>query len=197
MRGADTRERVLGVARTMMQERGYNGFSYADVAAAVGITHVAVHHHFKAKADLGAAAMADYGKTFAEALDEAARNHADAAGRLRSFVDLFRRVLRQGDRVCLCGMLASEYATLPQAVQREVRSFFDRTEAWLAEVLEEGRTRGDLNFAGDARTAAAFLLASLEGALIAARTFGDERRLATAGEWLMAGLTKPKTSRVE
>lgn len=188
-RGTGTRERVIEVARTMMQERGYNGFSYHDVAAAVGVSHVAVHHHFKAKADLGAAAMAEYGKAFAEALAEVSRRHADAGARLRAFVGLFRRVLREGDRICLCGMLASEYTTLPEPVQREVRAFFERTEAWLVGILVDGLASGELRFAGKAAVVAASFLASLEGAMIAARTFGDERRFSAAGEWLVSGLT--------
>lgn len=189
-RGAGTRERVIEVARSMMQQRGFNGFSYNDVAAAVGVSHVAVHHHFKAKSDLGAAAMADYGRTFTEALTDAERRHPDAAGRLKAFMELFRRVLDEGDRLCLCGMLASEYVTLPESIRAEVRSFFERSEAWLAHVLEDGRERGQLSFDESPKVVAEALLASLEGALISARTFGDARRFVTASEWLVSGLTR-------
>ncbi|MDX2147497.1 MAG: TetR/AcrR family transcriptional regulator [Planctomycetota bacterium] len=183
-----TRQRLIEVARALMQERGYNGFSYLDVAAKVGISHVAVHHHFKTKADLGAAAMGDYAKSFAEALTLAEQRHHDAPARIHAFVELFRRVLLVGDRICLCGMLASEYATLPKAVRVEVRAFFELAESWLARVLEEGRRKGEVRLEGDAASTAASLFAGLEGALIAARTFDDASRFQAASAWLVAGL---------
>lgn len=67
---ASTRDRVLAVAIGLMQERGYNGFSFQDVAKQVGISHVAVHHHFASKATLAVAAMSAYTVNFRALLDE-------------------------------------------------------------------------------------------------------------------------------
>ena len=33
--------------------------------------------------------------------------------------------------MCLCGMLAAEYQTLPQPMQDAVIGFFDQNESWL------------------------------------------------------------------
>ncbi|MBV9920500.1 MAG: helix-turn-helix transcriptional regulator, partial [Pseudonocardia sp.] len=45
-----TRVRILDTAERMLQVRGYNGFSYGDVAGELGITRAALHYHFKGKA---------------------------------------------------------------------------------------------------------------------------------------------------
>jgi TetR/AcrR family transcriptional repressor of nem operon len=53
--GVPTRVRILDAAERMLQVRGYNGFSYGDVAEELGITRAALHYHFKGKAELGQA----------------------------------------------------------------------------------------------------------------------------------------------
>ena len=53
--GGDTRQRILDVAEQLLLERGYAGFSYQDIADAVGIRKASIHHHFPAKEDLGRA----------------------------------------------------------------------------------------------------------------------------------------------
>jgi hypothetical protein len=83
-------------------------------------------------------------------------------------------------------MLATEYLTLPAPVQREVRSFYEETEGWLAGVLRQGRKEEVFGFDGSAVVVAKTFLATLEGAMIAARTFDDESRLARAAGWVLA-----------
>ena len=68
------------MAERLVQVRGFNGFSYADVAAELKITKAALHYHFVGKAELGEALVARYATRFAEAL--AARGGAHAPKRL-------------------------------------------------------------------------------------------------------------------
>ena len=51
----DTPQRILDVAERLVQTRGFNGFSYADIADALKVTKASLHYHFRGKADLGAA----------------------------------------------------------------------------------------------------------------------------------------------
>lgn len=180
---------MLAAACDLMRARGYNGFTYHDVSAAVGVTHAAVHHYYPAKPDLAAAAVADYTARFSNRLADIAAANADPAGRLRAVAGLFAEALGAGDRVCLCGLLAAEYGTLPESVRETVRGFFTRTEAWLAGVLEVGRSEGRLRFDGAAESVAATYLTALEGALTAARVFGDGRRVTVVGDWFVLALT--------
>ena len=54
-----TANRILDVAERLVQLRGYNAFSYADVAKAVGIRKASLHYHFATKGDLGLALVED------------------------------------------------------------------------------------------------------------------------------------------
>ena len=47
--------------------------------------------------------------------------------------------------MCLCGMLAAEYQTLPPPMRDAVVGFFDINEAWLERVLDEGKAAGTLH----------------------------------------------------
>ncbi len=40
---------ILDVAEQLAQTRGYNGFSYADIAAQLGVTKASLHYHFPLK----------------------------------------------------------------------------------------------------------------------------------------------------
>jgi TetR/AcrR family transcriptional repressor of nem operon len=102
-RDAGTAARILDVAEQLVQVRGFNGFSYADVAAELGITKAALHYHFAGKADLGEALIARYASRFAEALagiDATAHGSAGAArARLAGLADLYLDVLLN-QRMC-------------------------------------------------------------------------------------------------
>src|SRR5215472_3290331 len=102
---ADTASRILDVAERLAQVRGFNGFSYADIAAELGITKAALHYHFAGKADLGEALIGRYADRFGQALAALSATEPTAAGKLRGYADLYLGVLRD-HRMCLCGILA-------------------------------------------------------------------------------------------
>jgi TetR/AcrR family transcriptional regulator, transcriptional repressor for nem operon len=185
----ETATRVLDIAERLVQVRGFNGFSYADIAGELGITKAALHYHFAGKADLGEALITRYTSKFAEALAVVDTTAPDAAARLAGYADLYLQVLRN-ERMCLCGMLAAEYQTLPQAMQDAVMRFFDQNERWLEGVLEEGRAEGVLEFAGPARGTARFIIGSLEGAMLIARPYGDNARFQAMVDSVLGSLIR-------
>ena len=184
---ADTSQRVLDVAERLVQTRGFNGFSYADVAAALGITKASLHYHFPTKADLGRRLIERYESRFLEALAAIDRSGADAREKLRRYATIYADVLR-ANRMCLCGMLASDYATLAKPVKDGVKHFFDSNEEWLTGVLEAGRKAGTLRFAGPPAVVAQALVGSLEGAMMLARSYGEVARFEAVAARLLAEL---------
>ena len=183
----DTAERILDVAERLVQVRGYNAFSYADIAGELGITKASLHYHFAGKAELGQALIARYTQRFAQALDEIDERSVPAPIKLTEYADLYAAALR-GERMCLCGMLAAEYTTLPASIRAAVVEFFDDNERWLAGVLDQGRTDDTLNFDGRAADTAQTIISGLEGAMLVARPYGDPGRFETTATTLLAGL---------
>jgi TetR/AcrR family transcriptional repressor of nem operon len=184
----DTAARILDVAERLVQSRGFNGFSYADVAAELKITKASLHYHFPGKAELGEALIARYAARFADALGEIDRRGGDAPAKLAAYASIYADVLRDR-RMCLCGMLAADYDTLAKPMQKAVIGFFDDNEAWLRDVLEQGRGEGSLRFGGSANDAAQALVSGLEGALLIARPYSDVARFQTATDRLLASVS--------
>jgi TetR/AcrR family transcriptional repressor of nem operon len=184
-----TAERILDVGEQLVQSRGYNAFSYADVAAELDLTKAALHYHFAGKAELGEALLNRYVTRFAEALAVIDAKPVDATSKLTSYGDLYLDVL-QRRRMCLCGMLAAEFETLPEPMRAIVIRFFKDNETWLSKVLAQGRKEGTLRFTGSTREAARFVVSALEGAMLVARPFGDTVRFRKAVSSLIAGLER-------
>ena len=189
---ADTGRRALDIAERLVQTRGFNGFSYADIAEALGVTKASLHYHFPSKADLGQRLIERYEAGFLETLRGIDKAQQGAAQKLRRYAKIYADVLR-ANRMCLCGMLASDYATLPKPMRERVRHFFDENERWLARVLEEGRKTGQLGFKGAPVELARIIVASLEGAMMLARSYGEPPRFDATAERVIAELESRKS----
>jgi TetR/AcrR family transcriptional repressor of nem operon len=185
--GTDTPSRILDVAEQLVQTRGFNGFSYADVAAELKITKASLHYHFRSKAELGEALVERYAARFAEALAAIDARDEGAPAKLEAYAQIYAGVLREG-RMCLCGMLAADYETLPQPMREAVIRFFDESESWLTRVLEQGEEEGTLRFSGSTSEAAQAIVSGLEGALLVARPYRDVGRFEAAARRLLGGL---------
>jgi len=184
-----TASRILDSGERLAQTRGFNGFSYADIAAELRITKASLHYHFATKADLGRALIARYAGRFDAALAQI--DSPDPELTLRKYVQLYESVLVR-DRMCLCGMLAAEYSALPSAMQNELRRFFDMNEAWLVQILERGRSAGSFRFDGSAIEAARMLTAGLEGGMLLSRSYEEPARFTAVARRLLAALTGPQ-----
>jgi TetR/AcrR family transcriptional repressor of nem operon len=183
----DTATRILDVAEKLVEVRGFNGFSYADVSSELNITNAALHYHFANKSDLGEALIARYTSRFDDALAAAESRTTDAPTRLKAYADLYLDVLR-GKRMCLCGMMAAEHETLPEPMQVAVLAFFTHNQAWLARVLKDGKAKGTITFHGSANETARTIIGTLEGAMLLARLFGNVASFRSATAHLLSGL---------
>ena len=182
-----TATRILDVAERLVQARGFNGFSYANVAAELGITKASLHYHFPGKAELGEALINRYARRFAEALRSIDEGGADVEARLAAYAELYAGVIRDR-RMCLCGMLAADYETLPSGMREAVVRFFDDNQAWLEQLLAEGQAAGAIRYDGQARDEAQLIISTLEGAMLVARPYGDADRFQTAARRLLSTL---------
>jgi TetR/AcrR family transcriptional repressor of nem operon len=182
-----TRSRILDAGERLVQVRGFNGFSYADVAAELSVTKASLHYHFPSKADLGEAIITRYAERFTDALAAIDGELTHAPAKLAAYANLYAEVLRE-ERMCLCGMLAAEYETIPSPIRSAVVGFLDDNEAWLVLVLEQGRGDGSLSFVGSTAVLARSIVSGLEGAMLVARPYRAVERFETAAAQLLASL---------
>lgn len=180
-----TSQQILDIAQRLVQTRGFNAFSYADIANELNVSKASLHYHFASKAKLGAKLIERYEAGIERALGEIDLAGGGAAAKLRRYVDIYAKVLAD-ERMCLCGMLAAEFETLPKPMQTALDGFFALNERWLVSVLEEGRNDGTLNFKGPASEVAQYIIGALEGAMMMARSRGGVPRFNAATRRLLS-----------
>lgn len=165
----DTRDAILTAARSRAQSHGYSGLSFRELAKDVGIKSASIHYHFPTKGDLGAVLARLYSAHAQADLDAVLERTDNPAARLAAYVALFRRALEDGNRMCLCGIMAAEYDDLPDAVKAEVAAFADLNVEWLRRALAEA----DAPPGQAAEQWARAIHAAIGGAQLAARSRND------------------------
>lgn len=133
MKTSDKKNEILDCAQALIQTRGYNGFSYADISSTVGIRKASIHHHFPTKVDLAVAVVLRYRSMFNAHLLNI-NTQENWMSKIRLYAELYQEVLGE-DKLCLCGMLASDMETLPDEVKKAVRGFLSDNADWLTGVL--------------------------------------------------------------
>lgn len=186
-------EHILTVAERLIQSRGYNAFSYRDIAEEVQIKTSSIHYYFPAKADLGKAVVQRHLEGLAETLKPLLEDEKlSFAKKLGQVIDtLVAKTYGDHQKMCLGGMLAADALTLPEPIKKEVRHFFTRIAQWFRQMLTEAVERKEIqlekrNIAAEA----AFILALFEGSLLLARLYKDEGYLAAARRQIMARFSK-------
>lgn len=167
----DTQEHILKVASRLMQTGGYHAFSYADIAAEVGITKASIHYHYPSKADLGQEALHTYRTGWQHDLRRLTLLGSTEA-RLRGYSRVYRDLLRGGG-FCLVAALAPGTLLLPGAMQAELSAFYSEHQEWLEGVLWAGQTDQTLKVSGPLRVHAQTLISVLHGAMGLARAQRD------------------------
>jgi TetR/AcrR family transcriptional repressor of nem operon len=167
----DTRQRIMNAARLTVQDRGYSGLSFRELAKDVGIKSASIHHYFPTKGELGGALAERYTSDFAEYLDGLLAKSLDQDACIRKYTDVFRNTLLNENRMCLGGIMAAEHKELPVEVRAEVVKFSEMNVRWLVRVLSLGKSARVATKAIQRQALAIF--AAIEGAQLVARSRGD------------------------
>jgi AcrR family transcriptional regulator len=168
----DTKIEILDLAENLLLDRGFNGFSYANISSVLKIKNAAVHYYFPTKADLGVAIIRRTRERFSNWTQNQRMVAKPPAEKLEAFFRSYLRFLEAGQQVCLGGALETDFKTLPPEMQAETQKFASDILIWMEGVLEEGREKRTFSFPGEARDQAILILSSLQGALQMTRAVG-------------------------
>jgi TetR/AcrR family transcriptional repressor of nem operon len=181
--------RIADVAQALVQQVGFNGFSFEHISQAVGMRKASIHHHFPTKVVLGVAVVKRYTLQFADALGQIDRQFGAPHDRLLAYADLFETTFAQDHRLCLCGMLGAESSSLDEALNTEVRRFFELNLSWLQSAFQEGLKSGAWRQQHTAQDLAETLLSLLEGAMLVGRSINKPMGPRRACEVFLSGVT--------
>jgi TetR/AcrR family transcriptional repressor of nem operon len=171
---SDTANRILDTAQRLIVTRGFNAFSYADIAEVVGISKPSIHFHFATKSELVRQLLLRYRDTVKVSLEQLSVQVSDPVAQLRAYAGYWEQCIRDDTApFCMCAMLASELLSLPPDVAAEVKGYFGDLAAWLTSTLEQGAAQGQLRLPRGAAFEAESFMASAHGAMLSARVYGD------------------------
>ncbi len=171
----DTKTALLDVAEHAARARGFDGFSYADLAEAVGIRKASIHYHFPTKAALSAALMDRYHAALDGECGKIEAGHDTGAGCLLALITLYRDALNDGTTLCLCVSLISSRESLSDEVIQKIREFRAMMVARIQAIFELGQQDKSISGISDPAAEARAALALLEGAHLTARAEEDAR----------------------
>ncbi|WP_080874447.1 TetR/AcrR family transcriptional regulator [Oceanobacillus timonensis] len=134
---ANTETKIIETGEELIQERGINGFSFADIANIVGIRKASIHYYFPTKTDLVKSVLEHYINHFFTALDNRCRHLRSLEEVLTAYTEQFKSSLQENNQVCLCSMLSMESFSLDDELQQEINTFFNKNVWWLQNKLEE------------------------------------------------------------
>ncbi|OKP91017.1 TetR family transcriptional regulator [Paenibacillus helianthi] len=169
----NTLQKIMDIGLTLVQERGYNGFSYADIAEAIGIRKASIHYHFPSKQDLVQAVLLRYRKEFMDKLQHISDQPHSCLQNIQLFFGLYRDTLENNTKLCLCSMMAAELNSFPPEIREELNMFFDANAVWLEHVLDQGKKSGEFTFSMSAMEQAKTIVAFVQGAQLLSRSSGD------------------------
>jgi TetR/AcrR family transcriptional regulator, transcriptional repressor for nem operon len=189
----ETRDRILDVAQHLVQTVTFDGFSFRDLAEAVGIRKASVYHHFETKDALAVAVAERARERFRDwAVTQAGRPPME---RLEAYCfDLYGARLGAGERLCPGGALVSGWPHVSEDVRRAVTGLMETQTDYLASAIAEGIGDGAIAApAGrDPRALAKWCVAMVQGALIVARAEGSARTFETLCRTTLDALRGPQ-----
>jgi TetR/AcrR family transcriptional repressor of nem operon len=154
---SDVKAAIMDAAERRMQQGGFGGFSFREIAADVGIKSSSVHYHFPTKDDLAAAVIRRWAEYTSQLIDKELEKDQDP---VRVWTKAFRGTAFSEAHMCPCTVLGAASQDLPERVAKEVRGFFKMCQDKLVE-------------AGLSPSKAAEVLATMTGALVIANALGD------------------------
>ncbi len=169
-----TADDILNCARALIVAGGYNGFSYADIAEVVGIRKPSIHHHFPSKVDLVKTLVIQYRQAAEEGIANLERAVPGPLDRLKAYIGYWKACIGDASApFCVCALLANELPVLPEEIALEIRAYFRFLSGWLTSTFTHGVESGAMTLTGTPRAEAEAFMATVHGAMLSARAYGD------------------------
>lgn len=171
----NSKRTILNLAESMLQDKGFNGFSYAHIASELGVKNAAIHYHFPTKEDLSIAVVRRYRERFKLWINNSRVKALPSEGKLDWFFSIYTEMRADKGKVCLVGSMEAEFNSIPEGLQGEIQSLHKEMLTWLQSTLSEGREAGVFAFKGEPADKAALIMSTLQGGLQMARALGTKK----------------------
>lgn len=167
------KEKLLADGLHLVHERGFGASSVRDITQAAGVPQGSFTNHFASKEAFGLEILERYREMTSAAVRTTLRNdRLPPLRRLRAWIDGQLAYLRKDDmrRGCLYGNLSAEASEASDAIRFRIASVFAENQASVAYCLDAAVAAGDLAPDADVQELAGFIVSSMQGAILVAKS---------------------------
>ena len=167
------KDKLLTDGLRLVHERGFGASSVRDITQAAGVPQGSFTNHFASKEAFGLEILERYREMTSAAVRATLRNdRRPPLRRLRAWIDGQLEYLRKDHmrRGCLYGNLGAEASEASEAIRFRVASVFAENQASVAYCLQAAIDGGELAPDADAPELAGFIVSSLQGAILVAKS---------------------------
>jgi len=165
LRGQRSRARIRQAARSLFHEVGFDRTTLRAIAARAGMGASSIYRHIRSKEELLVEELWELQEEAWRAFRAGTRRELPVRERVRKWLETEHEILARETDFTTVALRAT---THPEArVARRVLALQDRTVGLLAEILQAGRTRGELGREVDVVAAARTLHHATQGVRIA------------------------------
>jgi AcrR family transcriptional regulator len=178
----DTRSKIIQQAADLFNQQGYAGSSLSDIMAATGLKKGGIYNHFASKDDLALAAFDYAAQLMGQRYTRAVKQKQRAIPRLQAVIHTF---CSAPDEIPLkggCPLLntAAESDDSHPALRQRAQQAMDQWRQLIRQIVQQGITARELQADVDPEAVATILIATLEGALMLTKLYGDPIHLQQA-----------------
>jgi TetR/AcrR family transcriptional regulator, transcriptional repressor for nem operon len=167
------REKILTEGLRVVHERGFAGASVRDIVEAAGVPQGSFTNHFASKETFCLEILDLYFKDVRAMIQRTLRNDSlPPLKRLHAFVDAQIKYLnRVGWRNgCLVGNFSAEASEHSEVIRKRLVEIYEEMRQAVAYCLKAAVKSGELPRNSECNDLAGFLIASLQGAILQAKT---------------------------
>ncbi len=167
----NTKDKIIETGNKLLTERGYNAFSYADIAKSINIKTSSIHYHFPSKAELCLAIIELHRQRLLSLKDS--QNTFSATEKLQKLFNYYLFLIDK-QQICLTGTLASDYHSLDENITEKLKEFNETILSHTTAILESGIEKKEFRVIKNCRLKALELLSLLVGLAQVGRLYTKE-----------------------
>ena len=183
------REKILTAGLHVLHEHGFGGASVRDIVAAAGVPQGSFSNNFVSKEAFGLEILDLYFADIREMVKATLEDEALAPlQRLRNYIEENKKsvMVNDGRSGCLLGNFSAETTGRSETIRHRLVECFDELQIALETCLKAAVKAGELPGNLKCREVASFVISSLQGAILLAKTYHDPAPIENFGKLLFS-----------
>jgi TetR/AcrR family transcriptional regulator, transcriptional repressor for nem operon len=178
----DTRIRIVEQSAMLFNQRGYSGASMTDVMQLTGLQKGGIYNHFSGKDELALAAFDFSMNRIQQKFSAAIKGKRHAADRLIAILNVYENLLEDPFLRGGCPILntAVESDDTHPSLREKAKQAADAWRSLIQRIVEKGKMRREFCLTVDAESVSSIVIATIEGAVMLSKLYGDTVHLQRA-----------------